>query len=341
MLALGVVLPHSALLRNVVRAPASRVAGLRGGSVRMKSALLEQTGLPKFDVIDTPDVKPAVQAVLTNLDTDFKSLETSLEEMREKGDTPKYEDVVEALEKVEAPVEYAWGVVGHLMGVKNSDELRAVHSEMQPAVVRTTQKLSQSKAIYSAVEAIAEAGAEGLDEAQQRIVASSLKSMQLSGVGLEGEAKETFNANQMKLAELSTQFSNNLLDATKAYSLVLTEPSKVEGLPPSALALFASRAAEDGAEGATAEAGPWKLGLDMPSYLPAMKFCKDRGVREQLYRAFVTRAGESNAPLLTQILGLKQQQAQLLGFGTYAEVSIERKMADSVKPAPPPPRLPS
>ena len=209
----------------------------------MKSALLEQTGLPKFDVIDTPDVKPAVQAVLTNLDTDFKSLETSLEEMREKGDTPKYEDVVEALEKVEAPVEYAWGVVGHLMGVKNSDELRAVHSEMQPAVVKTTQKLSQSKAVYSAVEAIAEAGAEGLDEAQQRIVASSLKSMQLSGVGLEGEAKETFNANQMKLAELSTQFSNNLLDATKAYSLVLTEPSKVEGLPPSALALFASRAA--------------------------------------------------------------------------------------------------
>ena len=101
--------------------------------------------------------------------------------------------------------------------------------------------------------------------------------MQLSGVGLEGEAKEQFNGNQMKLAELSTAFSNNLLDATKAYSMLITEPAQVEGLPPSALALLASRAAEDGAEGATAEAGPWKLGLDMPAYLPAMKFLKVRG----------------------------------------------------------------
>merc|ERR1719199_1145732 len=216
------------------------------------------------------------------------------------------------------------------MGVKNSDGLREAHSEMQPAVVQTTQKLSQSKAIYSAVEAISAGGDDELDEAQQRIVASSLQSMQLSGVGLEGEAKEQFNANQMKLAELSTAFSNNLLDATKAYSMLITDPAQVEGLPPSALALLASRAAEDGAEGATAEAGPWKLGLDMPTYLPAMKFLKDRGVREKLYRAFVTRAGEENTPLLDQILSLKQQQAKLLGFGSYAEMSMARKMADGV-----------
>merc|ERR1719440_111609 len=99
-----------------------------------------------------------------------------------------------------------------------------------------------------------------------------------------------------------------------AYSLMLTDAGSVEGLPPSALALAASRAAADGNEGATAESGPWKLGLDMPSYLPAMKFLKARPVREQLYRAFVTRAGESNAPLLQEILALKRQQAELLGF---------------------------
>jgi len=308
-------------------------AGLRGGSVRMsatatqtRSALLEQTGLPKFDEIETPSVKPAVQDVLANLETDFASLESKLDAM----EAPTYADVMEELEKVEAPIEYTWGVVGHLMGVKNSDELREAHSEMQPAVVQTTQKLSQSKAIYSAVEAISAGGDSALDEAQQRIVASSLQSMQLSGVGLEGEAKEQFNANQMKLAELSTAFSNNLLDATKAYSMLITDPAQVEGLPPSALALLASRAAEDGAEGATAEAGPWKLGLDMPTYLPAMKFLKDRGVREKLYRAFVTRAGEENTPLLDQILSLKQQQAKLLGFSSYAEMSMARKMAGDV-----------
>ena len=332
MLLIGVTLPVSnSMLRTAV-------AGLRGGSVRMsaaasqtRSALLEQTGLPKFDEIETPSVKPAVLDVLANLDTDFASLETKLDAMREKGTTPLYADVMEELEKVEAPIEYAWGVVSHLMGVKNSDGLRDAHSEMQPAVVQTTQKLSQSKAIYSAVEAISAGGDDKLDEAQQRIVASSLQSMQLSGVGLEGEAKEKFNANQMKLAELSTTYSNHLLDATKAYSMKLTDPAQVEGLPPSALALLASRAAEDGAEGATAEAGPWKLGLDMPSYLPAMKMLKDRSVREELYRAFVTRAGEENTPLLTQILGLKKQQAELLGFGSYAEMSMARKMAEDVE----------
>merc|ERR1719238_2024582 len=126
----------------------------------------------------------------------------------------------------------------------------------------------------------------------------------------------------MKLAELSTAFSNNLMDATKAYSLVLTKPEQVEGLPPSALALAASRAVDAGEEGATPESGPWKLGLDMPSYLPAMKFIKDASVREQLYRAFVTRAGDANEPLIGEILSLKMAQAKILGYDNYAQVSI-------------------
>merc|ERR1719247_1892312 len=203
------------------------------------------------------------------------------------------------MEEMEAPLDYAWGVVGHLMGVDNSDELRD-----EPT---------------------------SLDEAQTRILDSSLMSMKLSGVGLEGEEKERFNAIRLELGDLSTQYSNNVLDATKAYSLTLTDKAQVEGLPPSALELAAQRAAADEeTSGATPEAGPWKLGLDMPAYLPAMKFLKDRGVREKLYRAFVTRAGEENTPLLDQILSLKQQQAKLLGFGSYAQMSMARKMADDV-----------
>ena len=290
--------------------------------------LLQQEALPKFDAISATDVKPGITGALEALEAQFASLEASLATT----DSPKYSDVVEAMEAIEAPVEYSWGVVGHLMGVKNSDELRAAHGECQPDVIKTTTKLSQSATIYQALEKVLHFEEATLDPAQKRIVEASLKSMRLSGVALEGEAKESFNANRMKLADLSTQFSNNLLDATKAFSLTLTEKSEVEGLPPSALALAASRAAEqEGSEGATAETGPWRLGLDMPSYIPSMKFLKDRSVRESLYRAFVTRAGDINAPLITEILTLRQEQAKILGFNTHAEVSIERKMASSVE----------
>jgi len=271
-------------------------------------------------------VKDAISVALTQMDESFAALEDSLT----SPDEATYDKVVEAMEKVEAPVEYSWGVVNHLMGVKNSDDLRSAHGEMQGEVIKKTTKLGQSLAVYKALEAIAKDEA-ALEPAQRRIVAASLASMKLGGVGLEGDAKETFNTNRLRLGELSTDFSNNLMDATKAFSLTLSEASQVEGLPPSALALAASRAVEAGEESATAEAGPWKLGLDMPSYLPAMKFLKDRAVREQLYRAFVSRAGEANAPLIAEILQLREQQAKLLGFDTYAEVSMERKMASSVE----------
>mmetsp|Transcript_83011 Transcript_83011/g.165735 ORF Transcript_83011/g.165735 Transcript_83011/m.165735 type:complete len:734 (-) Transcript_83011:366-2567(-) len=313
------------------RSSAAVARTLRGGlhgvaaQAVAENPLLIQSGLPKFGSIEPSSVRTAVSETLKSMEHQFDQLESSLESQSE----PTYQGVVEEMEKLEAPVEYAWGVVGHLMGVKNSDELRDVHGEMQGEVIRATTKLSQSASVFKALQAL-EKVADKLEPAQRRIIESSLASMKLSGVGLEGEAKEQFNANQMKLAEISTAFSNNVLDATKAYSLMLTDPKQVEGLPPSALALAASRAKEAGEEGATAEAGPWKLGLDMPTYLPAMKFIKDRSVREQLYRAFVTRAGEENEPLIRKILSLKQDQAKLLGFNTYAEVSLERKMADSV-----------
>ena len=138
----------------------------------------------------------------------------ALEKSLESEDLTKltYADVVEELEKLEAPVEYAWGVVGHLMGVKNGDELRASHGEMQPIVIQATTKLSQSLAIYKALEAVMEADP-SLDGTQRRILVSSLQSMKLSGVALEGEQKEAFNANRMELADISTKFSNHVGDA--------------------------------------------------------------------------------------------------------------------------------
>ena len=207
-----------------------------------------------------------------------------------------YADVVEALERIEAPIEYAWGVVGHLMGVKNSDELRAAHGEMQPKVVQTTTKLSQSAAVYAAVEhVLSSAGA--LDESQRRILQSSLQGMKLSGVALEGSAKEQFNANRMELAELSTKFSNNVLDATKAWSMVVTDASQVDGLPPSAKAPRVAAPPPTAPTARRRRRGRGNWGSTMPAYL-AMKYIKDGAVREKLYRLFVTRAGAENEPLV-------------------------------------------
>lgn len=290
-----------------------------------------------------------------------------------QGDQASYADVLEALELIEDPLEYAWGAVSHLTGVLNSDALRAAHQQAMPLVIAASTKVSQSAAVFAglqAVEAQAQCAAAAasefaalpavaggglqecgvgaadagsgflLDEAQGRVVAQALRGMTLSGVGLAGADKDTFNANRVKLSELSTTFSNNVLDATKAFGLTLTDPKDIEGLPLSSKALAAQAhnayvaseaaakkakhdAATDGASvpaadtadaAATTEAGPWRLCLDMPSYLPVMKHLKSNAVREQLYRAFVTRAGDANAPLLDQILSLKQQQAQFFGL---------------------------
>jgi oligopeptidase A len=313
--------------RRVLRPSSARLAAaVRGGALHastLSNPLLKQDGLPQFDEIKPDQVKPAVTEILEKLGTDLSALETSIS----ANPKPQYEDVVEALEKVEAPIEYAWGVVGHLTGVMNSDELREVHQEMQGEVVKVTTKISQSAELYNAVTAVPK---DTLDEAQQRIVSSSIKGMKLSGVGLEGAKKETFNANRIRLSELSTTFSNNVLDATKAFELIVNDKAEMEGLPPSAMALCAQMAAAAGHEAATAEEGPWKLGLDMPSYLPAMQHLKSSAIREKLYRAFVTRAGTENEPLIAEILRLRKEQASILGFQSHAEVSIERKMAESV-----------
>jgi oligopeptidase A len=173
-----------------------------------------------------------------------------------------------------------------------------------------------------------------LDPAQQRIVEASIREAELSGVGLDGEAKERFNQIQQTLAELSTKFSNNVLDATKAFSLTLTDPQEVDGLPPSLLAQAAQAAQADGHPEATPADGPWRITLDYPSYIPFMQHSRRRDLREKLYRAFITRASEgdlNNAPNIEQILKLRQEMAEILGYDSYADLSIARKMADSVQ----------
>lgn len=289
--------------------------------------LLDNSGLPRFGSIDPTHVEPAINSLLTSLRDSFKELEA---ELPSKPST--YEGVVEALEKLKFPLGYSWGVVSHLNGVKNSEALRTVHQSVQPEVVKASMELGQSKTVYDKLAALPQ---EKLSGPQQRVVEAALRSMRLSGVDLEGEAKKEFNDIALRISELGTNFQNNLLDATKAYELVLTDPADVDGLPDSAkaMALQSYTQAYPDEPAPTPEAGPWRLTLDIPSYLPAMKHLKSSEIREKLYRAFITRASEGdvdNGPLITEILKLKEKAANLLGYKSYAEESLAAKMAEDV-----------
>jgi oligopeptidase A len=249
--------------------------------------------------------------------------------------TPTWSGLVEPLERLGERLTWSWGVVSHLMGVKNSPELREAYETVQPQVVQFSNKLNQSQPLYKAFKALHESDAwSSLEAAQQRIVKAAIRDAELSGVGLEGEKRERFNAIQLELAELSTKFSNHVLDATKAFSMTLTHKDEVDGLPPSLTSLAAQAARAAGEEGATAENGPWRITLDYPSYVPFMQHSTRRDLREKLYKAFISRAstGElDNTPLIERILELRKEKAMLLGFNSYAELSLASKMAPNVE----------
>jgi oligopeptidase A len=289
--------------------------------------LLIGKGLPPFEAIKPEQAVPAMTQLLAELDEELASLEAQV--------TPTWSGLVEPLDRLGDRFSWSWGVLGHLMGVKNSPELREAYETVQPQVIQFTNKFSQSQPIYKAFKALREGNDwSSLEPAQQRIVETAIRRAELSGVGLEGEKRSRFNAIQLELAEISTKFSNHVLDATKAFSMTLTTKDEVDGLPPSLTSLAAQAARAAGEEGATAENGPWRITLDYPSYVPFMQHSTRRDLREKLYKAFVSRASNGeldNTPLIERILELRKEEAILLGFESYAELSLASKMAPNVE----------
>ncbi|MFM7140778.1 MAG: M3 family metallopeptidase, partial [Alphaproteobacteria bacterium] len=288
--------------------------------------LLDTSGLPAFDRIRPEHVVSAVRVLLADLSAELERAETSA--------SPDWSRSVEPIERIGDRLSRAWGTVGHLMGVKNSPELRKAHDEVQGEVVAFSMRMGQSKSLYRAFKALRDgAGFASLDPAQQRIVTSLVRDAELAGVGLEGERQERFNRIQAEMAEVSTRFSNNVLDATKAWSLLLRSRDEVEGLPASLRELAAQSAREAGEPGAAAESGPWRITLDAPSYGPFMQHSRRRDLREQAYRAFVTRASSGehdNGDAILRILRLRREEATMLGYPDFASVSLATKMAPDV-----------
>jgi oligopeptidase A len=286
--------------------------------------------LPRFDAIRTEHVVAAVKALVARQNADVDALERGLATGQV---VPSWATVMERLIEITEPAAYAWSITGHLMSVANTPELRAAHDAVQPNVVQCSMRLAQSRAIYDAISALRDRAWEGLDGPQRRIVEAHLRSARLAGVALEGAKKERFQAIELELAELGVKFSNHLLDANKAFALTLTREEEVEGLPRTVRAQTAAAAKAAGYDGATAERGPWRVTLDAPVHIPFMEHARRRDLREIVYRAFVTCASSGeldNGPLIDRMIALRKEKGDLLGYASYAEMSLATKMASGV-----------
>ncbi|EIE24885.1 peptidase M3 family protein [Coccomyxa subellipsoidea C-169] len=285
--------------------------------------LLTDAPFPLFDQVKAEHVVPGITKLIEDLNAELDELEKTVQ--------PTWSSLVEPLERLTDSISRAWSTVSHLKAVRDSEALRKAVEEVQPLQVKLGLRMAQSKPLYEAFRALRDGSDwNGLSEARKRVVDNELRDFVLGGVALEGEAKERFNEIKQELSQISTKFSNNLLDATKAFKKLITDKADVDGLPASALALGAQQAENEGQKGATAEEGPWLFTLDFPSYQPILTHAKNRAFREEFYRAFITRAssGENdNTPLIERTLALKREQAQLLGYPNYAEVSLASKMA--------------
>ncbi len=244
---------------------------------------------------------------------------------------PDWQSLVRPLEALEDRLDRAWAPVGHLNGVTNTPAWRAAYEAVLPKLTEYHTGLGQNRRLFEAYQVLADSPAYGeLDEAQRKSVDNALRDFRLSGVALEGEARERYGAIRQRLAELSTQFSNNLLDATQGWYKQIEDATQLAGIPETALGIYREAAQARGVDG-------FVITLDAPAYLPAMQYGDDRELRRELYAAYSTRASDQgptagrwdNSALMPEILALRHELAQLLGFASYAELSLATKMAES------------
>jgi oligopeptidase A len=287
------------------------------------------TTLPAFDEIRPEHVVPGIRALVKEVEGMLEALEREVK--------PGWDTLIDPLERMQDRLGFGFGIVDHLMSVRNSPPLREGYDVVEPEVVKLLTRIGQSQPIYRGLVALRDGAAgKNLDPAQRRVVEKLIQEAELSGVALEGAARERFQQIRLELAELATRFGNQLLDATKAFALDLSTSEEIEGLPTSFLEMAAQAARAAGMETATPAAGPWRVTLDGPSYLGFMKHAKRRDLRETLYRAHLRRASEGNLdnrPVIDAMLRLRLEEAKLLGFETYADLSLSRKMAGAVSSA--------
>lgn len=283
----------------------------------MTNPLLDFTDLPLFDQIKPEHVAPAVDTLLADA-------EAALQTVTSPDFPADWIAISKVLDVSSERFSRAWGAVGHLNAVADTPELRAAYNDAMPRVTAFWTRLGSDERLYAKYKAIDPAT---LNAEQKQAHRNAIRNFVLGGAELQGDAKARFAVIQERQAELSQKFSENALDATDAFAYY-AEASELEGLPEDVIGAARAGAEADGKPG-------YKLTLKMPCYLPVMQFAKSSALRETLYRAYATRASEfgdpafDNTALITEILALRQEEAKLLGYRNFGELSVVPKMADS------------
>ncbi|MDR1162579.1 MAG: M3 family metallopeptidase, partial [Candidatus Accumulibacter sp.] len=289
--------------------------------------LLDFSGLPRFDAIVPANVQPAVGFLL-------EENRALVRDLTRRAEPPTWDAFVEPLTDAIERLSRMWGIVAHLHSVDDIPEWREAYNRSLPEVTRFYAELGQNAEIFAAYKSL-RAGAEyaGLSAPRRRIIDNEIRDFRLSGADLPEDQKPRFQAISEELASLSARFSENLLDATNAFSEWIRDEEMLSGLPRDV-----REAAREAAEKGGHDSG-WIFTLHMPSYLPLMQYADDRALRARFYRAYATRASEfgpeklDNTPLIRRLLHLRREEARMLGFETFAEVSLVTKMAESVPQA--------
>lgn len=284
--------------------------------------LLHFSGLPKFNALKAEHVSPAVDYLLAEARNSIEALATSSGLVTWDNFASKLEDVEERLSR-------AWSQVGHVNAVVNSPELREAYNSNLSKLTDFYADLSQDERLYAKYRALRDSKQfDTLSESQKKIVENELRDFRLGGAELPPVQKVRFKEIQEELSKLSSKFEENVLDNTNDYALYVQDAETLRGIPQDVLQAAADAAKAEGKTG-------WKFTLHFPSYLPVLQYAENRELRETLYRAYATRASEfgkpewDNTEIIAQILKLRHEAAQLLGFDNYAELSVVTKMADS------------
>ena len=291
-----------------------------------RNPLLESHELPPFADIRADHVVPAV-------DTLLDESREAIDRLAQQSATtpPTWENFAAPLEAVNDRLSQAWSPVSHLNGTMNTPELRDAYQACLEKLSAFGTWVGQHEGLFKGWQALKESESwPTLTAAQQRTVDNALRDFRLAGVDLPADKKARYGEIQSRLSTLSNQFSNNVLDATQAWHKDIQDREALAGVPESALETLKALADAKGVEG-------YRITLDFPSFFPIVSYADSRELREEVYTAFVTRASDQgpnagkfdNAPILEEILTLRQELARLLGFDTYADYSLTTKMADS------------
>ena len=286
----------------------------------MNNPLLSLVGLPRFDQIAPDHVAPAIDQLLLDANQALKTVTAPAFAAR-------WNDIASVLDVSTEKLGMAWGAVSHLNSVADTPELRAAYNEALPKVTEFFTRLGADERLYAKYKAI---DIVSLNTEQRQAHKNAMRNFVLGGAELVGADRERFAAIQERQAELSQKFSENALDATDAFAYY-AQADELEGVPDDVKQAALTAAKADEQEG-------YKITLKMPCYLPVMQFARSSALREKLYRAYVTRASDQadaatqkfdNSALIAEMLGLRLEEAKLLGYRNFGELSVVPKMAES------------